>query len=42
MRFLSPGWIVKAVRLHGADVTDKDISFRMAVSGLQIEVVKAR
>jgi hypothetical protein len=40
--FLSPGWMVRAVRLHGVDVTDKDIPFRGSMSGLQIEVIKAR
>jgi hypothetical protein len=42
VRFLSPGWMVKAVRLNGADVTDKDIMFHGSLSGLQIEVIKAR
>ena len=36
----SPGWVVKAIRLNGADVTDKDLDFRHDVSGLEIEVVK--
>jgi hypothetical protein len=36
----SPGWVVKAIRLNGADVTDKDLDFRDDVSGLEIEVVR--
>ena len=37
---LSPGWAVKAVRLNGKDVTDRDVDFGHDVSGLEIEVVK--
>jgi hypothetical protein len=31
---------VKAVRLNGKDVTDRDVDFGHDVSGLEIEVVK--
>ena len=37
---LSPGWAVKAVRLNGRDVTDRDVDFGHDVSGLEIEVVR--
>ncbi|MEO7192616.1 MAG: carboxypeptidase-like regulatory domain-containing protein [Vicinamibacterales bacterium] len=40
----SPAWALKAVRLNGVDVTDKDIEFIQGkqISGLEVELVKGR
>jgi hypothetical protein len=39
----SPGWVVKAVRHHGADITDKPIAFVQGrdVTGLDVIVTRA-
>jgi hypothetical protein len=38
----SPGWVVKAVRHDGADITDKPIDFVQGkeVTGLEVEITR--
>jgi hypothetical protein len=39
----APGWIVKAVRHHGKDITDKPIEFveGQEVTGLEVVIARA-